>query len=456
MTPLDSVTNQKVKKIVLHFNKFVEINDLQKNLDLSPQLDIPPTVVANGKRVEIKIVDSLLKPNTTYRISLGNAITDNRERTPYGNFKYTFSTGSYFDSLQLQGNVLDVVSGKPDTGVIVVLYAEPFKDSMLLTKKPMYVTRTDGAGKFKFGGLPATSFKIYAIADADNNKMYGVENEKIGFWKAAVQPKAAADSSLITLKMFQQERIIPKLPDTIPKPVNKYIGKVISTDKNAVKYMVQADSSNLDKETFALNKPLNILLNAPVAKIDSAKIYLSYLNTGGIETEARRTLSTDSTSIKVHNSWQPETVYTLRLIKGWAVDTAGKELPPAKVSFKTKRKEDYAQMNIHIPAAYLSDKYILSIYKEQDSIYLKPVTDSIVSLSLLEPGSYTLKIIEDQNKNGKWDAGNVFTQLQPEAIFPHHIEVILKPGWENDIDFKYEPDAFAPDRNRPGAIPARH
>lgn len=444
MSPKDSVLNQKVSKIVLHFNKFVEVNDLQRNLDLSPQLDIPPTVTAIGKRIEIKIVDSLLKPNTTYRISLGNAITDNRERTPYGNFKYTFSTGAYFDSLQLQGQVVDVVSGKPDTGVLVVLYPEPFKDSMLLSKKPMYVSRTDGSGTFRLSGLPAMPFKIYAIADADNNKMYGVDQEKIGFWKEAVQPQKAGDSAqLITLRTFKQEIPVQRPPDTLAKPVaaKSYIGKTIYNDKNAMKYVVQADS-NLDKETLPLNKPLNILLNTTVARIDSAKIYLSYLNTGGIETEARRVLSTDSASIKINYDWQPETVYTLRLIKGWALDTAGKELPPNKISFKSKRKEDYSTMNIHIPPQYLSDTYILTVYRDKDSVYQKPVTDSIVHFSLLDPGNYTIKIIEDQNRNGKWDAGNVFRQLQPEAIFPHNIEVMLKAGWENDIDFKYDPSVL--------------
>ncbi|MNU26068.1 hypothetical protein D3C71_144300 [compost metagenome] len=438
MSPEDSMRNQKVRKIVLHFDKFVELTDLQKNLDLSPQLDIQPSVVAIGKRVEIKIVDSLLKPNTTYRISLGNAITDNREKTPYGNFRYTFTTGDYFDSLQLQGNVADVYGGHPDTGAIVVLYPEPFSDSMLLTKKAMYVTRVDQNGHFKFSGLPDKSFHIFAIADADDNKMYGLE-ERIGFINGSLNPKPESDSTSITLYSSKAKAALVVVKDTtvVTKPFT--VGKIISTDKNAQVYIVQADSAHLERETFELNKPLGILLNTIVGKIDSSKIYLSYSNTGGIETEARRTISTDSSRILIHHRWEPETVYTLRLVKGWAMDTAGKELPPAKLSFRTKRNEDYAMMNIHIPVAYRADSFVLSVYKDQDSIYQRPVTDSMVTLTLLDPGKYTIRIIADSNKNGIWDPGDFWKKLQPEMIFPHQTTVDLKPGWENDIDFVFDP-----------------
>jgi len=438
MSPKDSMRNQKVHKIVLHFDKFVELTDLQKNLDLSPQLDIQPSVVAIGKRVEIKIVDSLLKPNTTYRISLGNAITDNREKTPYGNFRYTFTTGDYFDSLQLQGNVADVYGGHPDTGAIVVLYPEPFSDSMLLTKKAMYVIRVDQNGHFKFSGLPDRPFHIFAIADADDNKMYGLE-ERIGFITGSLNPKPESDSTSITLYSSKARAPLVVVKDTtvVTKPFT--VGKIISTDKNAQVYIVQADSAHLERETFELNKPLGILLNTIVGKIDSSKIYLSYSNTGGIETEARRTISTDSSRILIHHRWEPETVYTLRLVKGWALDTAGKELPPAKLSFRTKRNEDYAMMNIHIPAAYRADSFVLSIYKDQDSIYQRPVTDSMVTLTLLDPGKYTIRIIADGNKNGIWDPGDFWKKLQPEMIFPHQTTVDLKPGWENDIDFVFDP-----------------
>jgi hypothetical protein len=438
MSPKDSLRNQRVSKIVLHFDKFVELTDLQKNLDLSPQLEIQPSVVAIGKRVEIKIVDSLLKPNTTYRISLGNAITDNREKTPYGNFRYTFTTGDYFDSLQLQGNVADVYGGHPDTGAILVLYPEPFNDSMLLTKKAMYVTRADQNGHFKLSGLPDKSFHIFAIADADDNKMYGAE-ERIGFIAGSLKPKPESDSTSITLYSSKARAPVAAIKDTtvIAKPLT--VGKIISTDKNAQVYIVQADSAHLERETFELNKPLGILLNTIVGKIDSSKIYLSYINTGGIETEGRRTISTDSSRILIHHRWEPETLYTLRLVKGWALDTSGKELPPAKVSFRTKRNEDYAMMNIHIPAAYRADSFVLSIYKDQDSIYQQTVRDSVVTLTLLDPGKYTIKIIADGNRNGMWDPGNFWKRLQPEMIFPHQTTVDLKPGWENDIDFVFDP-----------------
>ncbi|MNS67167.1 hypothetical protein D3C72_1004120 [compost metagenome] len=63
----------------------------------------------------------------------------------------------------------------------------------------------------------------------------------------------------------------------------------------------------------------------------------------------------------------------------------------------------------------------------------------MVTLTLLDPGKYTIRIIADGNKNGIWDPGDFWKKLQPEMIFPHQTTVDLKPGWENDIDFVFDP-----------------
>ena len=60
---------------------------------------------------------------------------------------------------------------------------------------------------------------------------------------------------------------------------------------------------------------------------------------------------------------------------------------------------------------------------------------SVVTFSLLEPGNYTIRLIEDDNGNGRWDTGNYDRQTVPERIF---IKVMppLKANWEQSIDFK--------------------
>jgi len=443
MSPKDSVLNQRVKKIVLHFNKFVEIKDLSSNMALSPLLEYPPTVIAIGKRVEIKLTDSLLKDNTTYKISLGNAITDNRERTPYADFTYTFSTGSYFDSLQVKGQVRDMLTGMPDTGISLVLYYEDtFKDSMLLSKKPAYLARTDVGGNFKFTGLPQRSFRIFAIADADNNNMYDITKERIGFLDSSVVSKPETDSSMLLLyTSMARQRISVRdslLNDSLYRLARKYVGRVVSKGKNAMAYSVAVDTISKERGTFELNTPLQIKLNAVLKSIDSSKVFLSYLNSG-VEAEAARKITHDTGSLYLQHTWLPETQYTLRLVKGWAVDTAGLELPPGRYTFRTKSFDDYAKLQVKIGKPYVDSQHVMLIIQDKDTLYNKTLTDSMVTLQLLKPGKCRIMLFKDTNGNGIWDPGHVLLQRQPEFVFQHESEIILKAGWEHEVDFKYVP-----------------
>ena len=61
-----------------------------------------PEIKTTGKKVSINLLDSL-KANTTYTIDFSDAIVDNNEGNPLGNFAFTFSTGSAIDSMVVSG-----------------------------------------------------------------------------------------------------------------------------------------------------------------------------------------------------------------------------------------------------------------------------------------------------------------------------------------------------------------
>lgn len=148
VTPVDSQLNARVSKLVLRFDEYITLTDANKDVQISPILAIQPTVTSVNKRVTVKIADTLLQNNTTYRISFGKAIRDLHEGNPFTGYTYTFSTGAYFDSLELNGNVLNAFTGTIDTGSIIVeLYDAKKSDSAVLREKPLYVTPTAREGK---------------------------------------------------------------------------------------------------------------------------------------------------------------------------------------------------------------------------------------------------------------------------------------------------------------------
>jgi hypothetical protein len=123
-------------------------------------------------------------------------------------------------------------------------------------------------------------------------------------------------------------------------------------------------------------------------------------------------------------------------LKGFAKDSAMTDAMPSRYTFKTKSDDDYAKLHIHLPSKYNSTKYVLMVNNETDTVYQKPVRDTVVHLSRLQPGSYKMRIIVDANGNGFWDTGDLLQKIQPEEIIPYKEALQLRAGWDNTIDFE--------------------
>jgi hypothetical protein len=48
----------------------------------------------------------------------------------------------------------------------------------------------------------------------------------------------------------------------------------------------------------------------------------------------------------------------------------------------------------------------------------------------LAPGNYRLKLVYDDNANGRWDTGDVVKRLQPEKVFIEAKQFKLLADWE--------------------------
>lgn len=284
--------------------------------------------------------------------------------------------------------------------------------------------------------------------------IYNYNDEKVGFLDETVTPALNSDSTytLYTFKEIKDTTVQVKPVDTSAKADSIASVQKASADKKAertkalfaktynklsktnIGYRVNADTSDLNKRNFDLRYPLTIDLLTWVGKLDTPKVYLSYDN-NGIEVEAVQHLWVDSGKIKINTQWQGDKVYTLRLVKGWAKDTLGNEFPPGKYKFRTKGDPDYSALIVHLAKNFLHDSLVLSVFHEKDSVYLQKITDSIVTIKLLDPGNYSMQIIIDNNRNGKWDPGVLLKHIQPEKVINYNLSILLKAGWDNEIDF---------------------
>ena len=90
-TPADKATGVNTKKINIYFDEYIKLADATQNVIVSPpQLEMPE-IQAKGKKIVVELKDTL-KPDMTYTIDFSDAISDNNEDNPLGNYTFTFST----------------------------------------------------------------------------------------------------------------------------------------------------------------------------------------------------------------------------------------------------------------------------------------------------------------------------------------------------------------------------
>lgn len=196
-TPLANATNNKIKKIVLEFDEYVKIENANEKVIISPPQIEQPDIKASGRKVVVELFDTL-KENTTYSIDFSDAIVDNNEGNPMGNFAFTFSTGENIDSMEVSGTVLNAEDLEPIKGIMVGLYSD-LSDSAFTTKPLERVARTNGSGRFVIKGVAPGSYHVFALQDADQNFSFSQKSEKIAFLSDVIVPSSMPDIRMDTL-----------------------------------------------------------------------------------------------------------------------------------------------------------------------------------------------------------------------------------------------------------------
>ena len=178
-TPAAGAINNKRTKVSLQFDEFIKLEKATEKVVVSPPQIQQPEIKASGKKIQVNLLDSL-KPNTTYTIDFSDAIVDNNEGNPLGNFAFTFSTGAQIDTMEVSGTVLDASNLEPIKGILVGLHAN-LNDSAF-TKLPFdRVARTDSRGRFSIRGVAPGKYRIFGLMDSDQNFAFTQKSEVIAF-----------------------------------------------------------------------------------------------------------------------------------------------------------------------------------------------------------------------------------------------------------------------------------
>jgi len=422
VNPSDSARNFGGKKITFVFDEFVQLDNVQANVLISPTPKVFPTINARLRTLTVDLKDTL-EPNTTYTIDFGNAIRDINEQNAIRNFTYLFSTGSSLDSFELTGKVILAESGETDSTLIVLLHRN-LDDSAVIKERPRYRARLDGNGNFRFRNLPAGTFAVYALKD-EGSAMYLQKTQLFAFLQAPVTINSSTEP--VTLFAYSA-------PD--PRPTTPAARAItVRTSPSAQERRLRLDANLVDGELDLLKNLEINFPSAPLKYFDSSKVRFVNENFSPL-TGYRYLRDTSNQKISLQYNWVANTQYHLIVDKDFAEDSSGRKLLKLDtLSFKTRKENEYGEVRLRFPNIDLQKNPVLLFMQNNSIAHTHIFTSNTFNARLFRPGEYELRILYDENKNGKWDPGEFFTmRRQPEKVLSIPRRVIIKPNWLNEVD----------------------
>lgn len=421
--PEDSSLNFSGKKIELHFDEYVDLENYYQTLIISPVPREMPTVTRKLKTITINLKDSL-EPNTTYTFDLSKTVKDLNEGNKMEGYVYLFSTGNYIDSLELTGRVIIAETGLPDSTLTVMLHTNGV-DSSVIKNKPRYITRTDRNGYFRFRHLPKGNYWPYAIKDEGGQYKYMDTRQLFAFTDTSIQVTGATEDSL-TLYAFSIPEQKEAAKTAAPPPRT---GR--GAAENRLKFTTSADNRKQGLlDSFSIN------FSTPVKIFDSTKIVVATDTTYRPVTGYSWLADSTQQKYTLLLDLQEKTQYHLIVQKDFATDSNNLQLLKADtISFVTKGKDEYARLNLRFKNYDAKLNQVLLLLQNGKVLYSYPLKQANLVVPMIEPGDYELRLFYDRNKNGIWDTGDLFNnRQQPELAKPLTRKLTLKPKLDVPIE----------------------
>lgn len=491
-SPKNFSTDFKGNEIILGFDEYVKLKNLNKQLIVSPPMKHEPLILPTtpSKVITIKIKDTLL-PNTTYSFNFGQSIADNNEGNSINQFKYVFSTGPSIDSLSISGQIKDAYEKNVDNFVSVMLYEinDTYQDSLIYKQSPRYITNTlDSLRTFKLENLKAGKYLLMALKDKGSNNRYNPKDDKIGFIKhyitvpndtvfelelfkevlpfKAVKPVQASGNRLYLPYESKQNFKLSK-PKVVLKHGNDTMETIVTAfpkkDSLQIWYKplkVKADSLAVEvskekynkrfsvkikdqkKDTLNITAVQNGTINfrdrftlestTPLVKFDKSKIRLVNKDSTAVDF----TTEYDEFEQKLYVDFKKEPIekYSITFFPGALTDFYEKTNDTLAIKLSTKEPADYGNLVLNLKNVKRFPIIVEATNAKGDVVYASDYSEgkTKIEFNLLVPDKFTIRIIYDDNKNKIYDSGDFLNKKYAEEVFYYQTPVDVRTNWDVD------------------------
>jgi len=440
-TPELHATGNQKSRIELEFDEFIKLEKAAEKVVISPPQMEQPEIKVSGKKVVIELIDSL-KDSTTYTVDFSDAIVDNNEGNPMGNFSFSFSTGESIDTLEVSGTVLNAADLEPVKGMLVGLHKN-LNDTAFTTLPFDRVSRTDSRGQFIIRGIAPGEYRIFALMDGNQNYLFDSKSERIAFgdslvipsWEPAVRQDTLWQDTL-TIDTIHTVHYTRFMPDDLILRVFKeendrqYLTRSQRDKENhfILTFNAKADSLpglkglNFDEtdafiiETTSRNDSICYWIkDSLVYGMDTLEVQLDYLYTDSLNQLVPRT----------------DTIYLANKLTREQRERIQKEAEEEKEKERKKREKKglepekeptpFLKMNVDAPSSFDINKNVVLAFDE-------PVVRFDTAAIHMQVKVDTL-----------WEDTPFL--LRPDSVLPRTYEILA--GWEPEKEYKLMIDSAA-------------
>ncbi len=474
--PENGSTNFKEKTIILEFDEYLTLKNPLTSISIVPP-DATVKAVNKGKEMVLNI-EGELQENTTYTISMNGTVSD----YTVGNdtiIQFVFSTGSYIDSLKYNAKIIDAFTRKPVKNALLALYPK-----FTIETKPYYYAQSDENGDVELNYLKSGSYVVRVFEDS--NKDLRIQNtERAGFRTlnldlstsvtdtipleistALLAPKIqyftfknpglfylAANASLRNSKVFLNDNIISETEKTYYNndsisfifPSNELSTievKVIDSlwqdsltfkiDPAVKKQRLTVDY-NLYNSTLLPDESLQIMISDRYAEVEKDKIKIFSAK----DSTFRELDSVVYQGNKMHLYFDRTDLRDVEIIFNQSAYTTQNAIvaDSSRLKFKIKTEKDFGTLVLDLTK--FENNVLVDVLLNGKLYRRVDVGDkNNVTLKNLDPGSYTLRLVMDNNKNGKWDVGDFNLRKQAERIYYYEDPVKIRANWELELQLE--------------------
>lgn len=498
MSPKDQSLNTKPEEIIITFDEYIKLDNATKNILITPRINKDEVIFTAIKNTLVIELNQELEDSTTYVFNFQKSIQDLSEGNPAENLKLVFSTGESIDSLKLSGSV-NIYFAERNNNLdddIVGLY--PIDDTTnVFIAPPYYLTQVDTAGRFNISNIKAGKYFAYAWQDDNNSLKAEYKSEAFDFIKDTITIDQNIEGIQFNLSKGDQNPIrllrasplgsnytvvLNKIPVEISleneklgseifytlgdKRINLFSEKTLSDSlpfniilEDSVGYKIDSliwakfEKSDRIQEkltivpnsgkNFYQTLPIELSFNKPIKTINYDSLYIAYDTASVIPITAdmlnyKDSLRRDILQINlIIPDSIPYEVFTLKGADSTFIDIEGQYNEVIlSANYKKLKRETLADA-ITGTIEGAEGPFIVHLLDSKGEIKRESYfsSDNQFSFTLIEAGSYQIRVIEDSNGNHRWDPANYEERRYAERTF-YYIDpetgnknISIRGGW---------------------------